>query len=417
MPARAVETRASASESDDPLDCRPLSQPWRAPPVNGPTKPFIPDHELLKPIGRGSYGEVWLGRGTTGSYRAIKVVYRGSFGEDGPYEREFRGIREFEPISRSHPTQLDLLHVGRHDDAGYFYYVMELADDVSVESQPVVSDPPATRLNNTTGTTTARSPLRTIDPENYAPKTLQSELKKRGRLPVLECLRIGASLAEALEHLHGNGLVHRDIKPSNVIFVEGRPKLADIGLVAQADVQLSIVGTEGFLPPEGPGRPAADIYALGKVFYEMATGNDRRAFPQLPEPFVDAREQKAFVEFNGVILKCCERSAENRYRTAADLSADLKAALAGKSVRRRRASGRGGSVPPGPPGPARLPRPPGLPSGKARKARRFPDRHNHSYQFRPCRSGSKPQSTHPRYLSRRKEDHLCPRRKPLSSRK
>jgi serine/threonine protein kinase len=94
---------------------------------------------------------------------------------------------------------------------------------------------------------------------------LRRELEQRGRLPFNECLEIALALATALEHLHRNGLVHRDIKPSNIIFVNGSPKLADIGLVAPADATLSCVGTEGFLPPEGPGSPQADIYSLGKV--------------------------------------------------------------------------------------------------------------------------------------------------------
>ena len=98
------------------------------------TPPAIPDHTLIKQIGRGSYGEVWLARNATGSYRAVKVVYRATFDADKPYEREFTGIKEFEPISRSHPSQVDILHVGRNDQAGYFYYVMELADDVAGES-------------------------------------------------------------------------------------------------------------------------------------------------------------------------------------------------------------------------------------------------------------------------------------------
>ncbi len=75
--------------------------------------------------------------------------------------------------------------------------------------------------------------------------------------------------------------MHRDVKPSNVIFVNGRPKLADIGLVTDASDQCSIVGTEGYLPPEGPGTPQADIFALGKVLYEAVTGMDRREFPEL----------------------------------------------------------------------------------------------------------------------------------------
>ena len=67
------------------------------------------------------------------------------------------------------------------------------------------------------------------------PRTLRHEVRTRGRLPVAECVRIGLALTTALEHLHQHGLVHRDVKPSNVVFVQGVPKLADIGLVASID--------------------------------------------------------------------------------------------------------------------------------------------------------------------------------------
>ena len=73
---------------------------------------------------------MWLARNALGTWRAVKIVYRAAFDHDRPYEREFEGIRRFEPVSRTHPSQLNILHVGRNDAAGYFYYVMELADDV-----------------------------------------------------------------------------------------------------------------------------------------------------------------------------------------------------------------------------------------------------------------------------------------------
>src|SRR6266436_7457419 len=98
------------------------------------TPPRIPDHELLRSIGGGSYGEVWLAKNVMGSFRAVKVVYRSTFESERPYEREFSGIKRFEPISRSHEGFVDILQVGCNDQAGYFYYVMELADD-AMESQ------------------------------------------------------------------------------------------------------------------------------------------------------------------------------------------------------------------------------------------------------------------------------------------
>src|ERR1035441_9717560 len=79
------------------------------------TPPVVPDHTLLRLIGRGSYGEVWLARNVMGTYRAVKVVYRATFDDERPYEREFAGIRKFEPISRSHECQVQILHIGRND--------------------------------------------------------------------------------------------------------------------------------------------------------------------------------------------------------------------------------------------------------------------------------------------------------------
>jgi serine/threonine protein kinase len=95
------------------------------------------------------------------------------------------------------------------------------------------------------------------DVNSYIAHTLRANLDN-GRLPASKVVEIGLALSEALSHLHANGLVHRDVKPSNVIFVNGRTKLADIGLVTDASDQCSIVRTEGYLPPEGPGTPQAD---------------------------------------------------------------------------------------------------------------------------------------------------------------
>ena len=110
-------------------------------------------------------------------------------------------------------------------------------------------------------------------------------------LPLDYCLEVGSQLAHALLYLHSKNLTHRDIKPANVIFVNGRPKLADIGLVAHLD-QRSFVGTEGFVPPDGPGTRRADVYALAKVLYEISTGKDRMDFPELPDDLPEGTVRK-----------------------------------------------------------------------------------------------------------------------------
>jgi serine/threonine protein kinase len=288
--------------------------------------PAIPDYTLLRCVGHGSYGEVWLGRNVFGEYRAVKVVYRRGFSDVRPFQREFEGIRKFEPISRSHPSQLAVLHAGKNDEAGYFYYVMELADDAS--SQRTNGKPSVPQYSTTPSL---------HDFSAYVPHTLRHDLDHHGRLPIAECVQIGLSLTTALSHLHQHGLVHRDIKPSNIIFVNGAPKLADIGLVTDASADCSIVGTEGYLAPEGPGTPQADIYALGKVLYEMSMGRDRRDFPDLPPEWAEMPDREQLLELNEVLLKACAKDPVQRYTSAEEMHGDLELLQRGKSVKRKRA--------------------------------------------------------------------------------
>src|SRR5438128_6565681 len=86
--------------------------------------PTVPDHELLRCVGRGAYGEVWLARNVMGTWRAAKVIYRQRFRQAEPFEREFSGLKRFEPISRTHSGFVSVLHIGRNDAGGFFYYIM-----------------------------------------------------------------------------------------------------------------------------------------------------------------------------------------------------------------------------------------------------------------------------------------------------
>src|SRR4051812_39062604 len=99
-----------------------------------PRPPTISNYELLRCIGQGSYGDVWLARSVTGTLRALKIVYRDRFEDSRPFQREVEGIRRFDPISRKDDGLVDILHVGENESEGYFYYVMELADDCSGQS-------------------------------------------------------------------------------------------------------------------------------------------------------------------------------------------------------------------------------------------------------------------------------------------
>ncbi len=258
--------------------------------------PDIPDFELLRCIGRGSYGEVWLARNILGTYRAVKIVERKAFRDEAAFEREFSGLQRFEPVSREHDGFVAILHVSRNRAAGFFYYVMELADNDTKRDR--------------------------IEPDTYVPKTLSNELARCGRLSVKESVQLGLSLCGALAELHRRGLVHRDVKPSNIIFVKGQAKLADIGLVAQTG-EKNRLGTEGYIPPEGPGKPQADLYSLGMVLYEASTGTDRLEYPDLPGDFDAMAEREVFLKLNAIILKAGDNDVRKRYLTATEISDDL----------------------------------------------------------------------------------------------
>ena len=254
-----------------------------------------------------------MARGVTGALRAVKVVWREDFEDERGFEREFEGILKFEPISRDHPGLVNILHVGRSPDgSSFYYYVMQLGDDVR------------------TGTD--------INPIEYEPRTLRADHQQgdNPRWDTNDCIEVGLRLAEALDNLHEQGLAHRDVKPSNIIFVNGKAKLADIGLVA-ARGQRTFVGTEGFVPPEGPGSAQADVYSLGKVLYEIATGKDRMNFPELPDELPTGPDRKRWLELNRVICDVCEpRITKRKISTAGELAEALRRIQKGK---RRRSGG------------------------------------------------------------------------------
>ncbi len=273
--------------------------------------PIIPDHEVLRVIGRGAYGEIWLARGLTGALRAVKVVHRTTFESERAFQREFQGMSSFEPISRAHPGFVDILHVGRTKE--YLYYIMELADDHMAG--------------------------RKIDIIQYVPRTLKTDVDRHRRLPAAHSIQLGISLTQALQALHDHELTHRDIKPSNIIFIDGVPKLADIGLVA-ATGQRSFVGTEGYVPPEGPGTPQADIFSLGKVLYEVSTGKDRLDFPELDSQLTGRSDKQQLMRLNEVLLNACAGETRKRYASAARMHEDLCRLAAGQLPRRKRSTGK-----------------------------------------------------------------------------
>ncbi len=269
--------------------------------------PEVPNYELLRMVGRGAFGEVWLGRHRlTGFWRAIKLVPRDAAETGWAADKELQGLRRYlERIQPGELHHLSVLEVGETPQREALYCVMELADHAEAAEFP--------------------------GPDRYVPRTLREVIHRRGRLSPGEVAQLGCDLVEALGKLHAQGLLHRDIKPGNVLFVGDRPKLGDLGLLTTELSARSFVGTEGYVPPEGPGSQQADLYALGKVLYSAATGFDRHEFPRLPGDFDEGPEAELFRELNGIWTRACHNQPARRYRNAAEMLQALRLALAGES--------------------------------------------------------------------------------------
>lgn len=315
-PPEAVGTTTQAPQQQAAVGARVVRPlPRRAKRPEG-TAPVIADLEILRMIGTGAYGEVWLARTVTGAHRAVKVVWREDFDDERSFTREFEGVLQYEPIARNNPGLVHILHVGQHDgEYPYYYYVMELADDAYTGIH--------------------------IEPDAYLPRTLRSDMQLYGlhAMPLDYVLEVGSQLAHALAGLHAEDLTHRDVKPANVIFVNSRAKLADAGLVAHSNKR-SFVGTEGYIPPDGPGTPRADVYALAKVLYEMSTGKDRLDFPELPDALPEGTPAKRWQAFNDIICAAAEPVVGKHSIITAQAMADRIDALRGYGALKRKSTAR-----------------------------------------------------------------------------
>lgn len=119
-------------------------------------------------------------------------------------------------------------------------------------------------------------------------------------------------------------MTHRDIKPQDIIFVNGQPKLADLGLITDLrpdDPERTLVGMPGYMrpPPERPGTPMADIYAPGKVLHMLSTGGSPGKFPDIATTLIFNNEAAEFLPLNAIILKAYHPDPPYRYVPATEL--------------------------------------------------------------------------------------------------
>lgn len=282
--------------------------------------PFALDnaYRMIRKVGEGSYGSVWLALDSFHRWVAVKVVLRQP-GRERVFEREFSGLDLYDRMPR-HEGLVRVFKPGRDETEGYFYYAMEVADDARTRRQP-----PQPPRGDTEGATAIAAA--------YEPLTLASLLRQGHRLPPGQVFLWGEALASALQHLHERGAVHRDIKPSNILIIGGRPRLADIGLLVEAESgPCTLAGTVGYVPLHGANERSGDIYALGLVLYQMATGRQVFEYPieaqdlgTLPQSEVDALN-----ELQAIYDNAAHNDPGRRPACAAELVAEIKLAAAGE---------------------------------------------------------------------------------------
>ncbi len=275
-------------------------------------------YEVLSPLGAGGMGEVYRARDTRlGREVAVKVLPQHLSGDAevrARFEREARTVS-----SLNHPHICTLYDVGREGNTDFL--VMELVEG----------------------------------------ETLAARLAK-GSLPTADVLRLGAQIADALDRAHRAGVTHRDLKPGNVMLTKSGAKLMDFGLaratglprtssevspsaltqsptIAQPlTAEGTIVGTFQYMAPEQlEGKEAdarSDLWALGCVLYEMATG--KRAFEgksqasliaaileHEPAPITTVSPLSPSA-LERVVGRCLAKDPEDRWQSARDLAHELR---------------------------------------------------------------------------------------------
>ena len=265
-------------------------------PLEGAIPPEIPDFDLIRCIGHGGFGQVWLASNrTTGHLRAVKIIPLHPRLPDAA-GREITSLTNLEThVRRRHPNLMVIHHVAQ--SAEYLYYVMDLADDLSGGSASEGTD--------------------------YCPATLEGKLKV-GPLQPDVSWRYAEDLLAGLACLHEAGIVHRDVKPSNCLFVEGVLKLADFGLATKTDREISRIGTLKYMPPDGQMDARADVYAAGLVIYEMITGRPAGRFPRLSKSASEVAHDPTLRVLNRLSLRACQRDPERRFPDAQSMLEEMR---------------------------------------------------------------------------------------------
>jgi WD40 repeat protein/tRNA A-37 threonylcarbamoyl transferase component Bud32 len=277
--------------------------------------PLIPGYELLRVLGRGGMGVVYKARQVKlQRIVALKMLLAGEFAEE---QTKTRFCQEAETLGRlQHPNIVQIHEVGEVDGKPFF----------SLE---------------------------------YISGGSLADLLSGKPIPPRRAARLVETLARAMHAAHQHDIVHRDLKPANVLLTEdGVLKITDFGLAKQLDHSVAhtqsgaIMGTPSYMAPEqaaGKSKeigPAADIYALGAILYEMLTGKPPfqasmpldtllKVLSEEPVP-PHTLHPATPPDLETICLKCLHKDPAKRYKTARALAEDLRRFQAGEPIRARK---------------------------------------------------------------------------------
>lgn len=264
-------------------------------------------YEIIEKVGEGGMAYVFKARDNLlNRYVAVKIL-KDEFAKDEVFVKRFRTEAQ-SAASLIHPNIVSVFDVG--EDKGISYIVMELLES----------------------------------------KTLKDYIEAKGPLSSEITLKIAAQIASALEAAHKAHIVHRDIKPQNIILNQNLvAKVTDFGIAKVANTSSATItsfgktmGSVHYFSPEhakgGYTDAKSDLYSLGVVMYEMATGKlpfDAEsavsvALKHIQEEPVEPIKVNPSVSkaLNDIIMKAMEKSTATRYQTATEMLTDISIALA-----------------------------------------------------------------------------------------
>jgi len=275
--------------------------------INGCTPGMLGRYKVLKELGRGAMGLVYLGKDPTiQRFVAIKTMRLDHIDNDGKLQAvKAQFFREAESTGRlSHPNIVTIYDAGEEADLGYI--AMEL-----IEGAP-----------------------------------LKQWARKPNLMPVNEVLLTVATVADALDYAHQQGVVHRDIKPANIMLTKDRVvKVMDFGIAKMASSSKShtdiVLGTPTYMSPEQiagkkvDGR--SDIFSLGVVLFELLTGQLPFSADNLsavlfsiahhPHPAIQTLRPDLPPMVQEIVDRALQKELPHRYRRAEEFACELRACL------------------------------------------------------------------------------------------